>query len=554
MSKKMDELKAQGNEQFKRGEYADAIKSYNSAIFIAQSKDKSEEERAAISILYSNASQAYINNKQYQEAVNSATDALLWDSKAQKALYRRALANNSLEKIDEAKADLTCCLELDPTNDEVLKLCKTFGFIDLIETIDESSNESGQGWHRAFIMAYFRQHLQEQSAKCLSGIDFETQDELQIPLFRMALLSSEFALTLQSLMSGTCVSDNELLVNSHVKVSLPSAFQYRPNPNVVFISLILIMDNSLLMALFHVIELTDFIYKTANYRNANLFIGVLKAKDCYHTKSCNPLLPIPLSEVNVLRGEWAKSITSLTISSQLIDPSTMSFPSLKTLQMFDFELEKAFLSSWAQNPSSLPIENLWLGVVPKFEHLSAFRNVCPTLKQVSLNCVLGVDPPSPFGLVADPQFRQKAEQLKAFAPNLKEVIATAGFAVYTPDIDYFFRSQFKETIEMLLMTAPELRCPWAKTGVQVSILFVPHGTRLRLSRSKHLLSLKSTVEEVCSKLKPKSVKLIEEPQRYISLTFFDCNFPSFFTIEIEIDAVLYKFGLTAPVGSSVEFV
>ncbi|KAI6206382.1 hypothetical protein M3Y94_00903800 [Aphelenchoides besseyi] len=280
MSTEIDELKAQGNEQFKRGEYADAIKSYNSAIFIAQSKDKSEEERAAISVLYSNASQAYINNKQYEEAVNSATDALLWDPKAQKALYRRALANHSLEKIDEAKADLTCCLELDPTNDEVLKLCKTFGFIDLIETTDEASKENGQGWRRAFMMAYFRQLLQKQGAKFLSGTNLVTHNELRFPILRMALLSSGFALTLQSLMSGTIVFEDDT-TPLNAQVTLPSAFQYRSNPNVVFTSLMLMINNRLLMALFHVIDLTDFIYNTMNCRNANLFIGVLKAKNFF---------------------------------------------------------------------------------------------------------------------------------------------------------------------------------------------------------------------------------------------------------------------------------
>ncbi|KAI6206352.1 hypothetical protein M3Y94_00900200 [Aphelenchoides besseyi] len=290
----MDELKAQGNEQFKRGEYADAIKSYNSAIFIAQSKDKSEEERAAISVLYSNASQAYINNKQYEEAVNSATDALLWDLKAQKALYRRALANHSLEKIDEAKADLASCLELDSTNDEVLKLCKTFGFIDLIETTDEAFNKSGQGWRRAFMMAYFRQHLQEQAADFLSGLELETHDNLQIPLFRMALLSSGFASTLQSLMSGATVLEHETL-SLYTAVTLPSAFQHRLKPNVVFASLMLIINNRSLMALFHVIELTDFVYLTRNLQNVNFFVGVLKAKHCCYTEEpystfCYPIL------------------------------------------------------------------------------------------------------------------------------------------------------------------------------------------------------------------------------------------------------------------------
>ncbi|KAI6211341.1 hypothetical protein M3Y96_00423700 [Aphelenchoides besseyi] len=494
MSKAIDELKAQGDDQFERGYYAEAINSYNLAIFIAKSKDKSKEERAAISVLYTYASQAYIKIKQSEEAVNSATNARLWDPNAQTELYYRAIAKYCLRKIDEAKVDLDSFLKLDPTNNEVLNMCKRFGFLDLIEKHDKSK-KNGQGWRRAFIMAYLRPHF----------------------------LSSGFASTLQSLMSGSMVIGDNSFRSSNpcAKLNLPFAFQRLAHSDVVFSVLTLWFQKHSLMTLFRVIELTDIDYIISNAKeDNNLSVVLHKEKHFSHAKTYDPLLLTEFTKDILLRGELAKSITRLKTVGPLIDPLKMSFPSLKVSA---FDLNQCFLTSkpmhkhvsdgisdWARNPPSLPIECLCLENASRFDIISTFHNVCPTLKQATIYCLLVPDPNIEDRVIVDPQFRWKAEQLKAFAPNLKEVIGTAQFNVHYSEVDTYFRLKIIDKIRQLLLAVEKLRCPWAKTEVLTNIAFVTEENRLRISRAKHLRFLDMFVEDtrLHNELKLESIKLM----------------------------------------------
>ncbi|KAG6827821.1 hypothetical protein H0H92_010337 [Tricholoma furcatifolium] len=79
---KSDELKAQGNSFFQRGDYGRALDVYIDAIDLF----------GGTAVLNSNAAAAYLKLGQYDSAEDAATDALMRDPKNIKARYRRGLA------------------------------------------------------------------------------------------------------------------------------------------------------------------------------------------------------------------------------------------------------------------------------------------------------------------------------------------------------------------------------------------------------------------------------------------------------------------------------
>ncbi|KAI6180512.1 Receptor-type tyrosine-protein phosphatase T [Aphelenchoides besseyi] len=383
--------------------------------------------------------------------------------------------------------------------------------------------KNGQGWRRAFIMAYLRPHVQKICTKFMAGNGFANEAELIIPLLRMAFLSSGFASTLQSLMSGSMVIGDNSFRSSNpcAKLNLPFAFQRLAHSDVVFSVLTLWFQKHSLMTLFRVIELTDIDYIISNAKeDNNLSVVLHKEKHFSHAKTYDPLLLTEFTKDILLRGELAKSITRLKTVGPLIDPLKMSFPSLKVSA---FDLNQCFLTSkpmhkhvsdgisdWARNPPSLPIECLCLENASRFDIISTFHNVCPTLKQATIYCLLVPDPNIEDRVIVDPQFRWKAEQLKAFAPNLKEVIGTAQFNVHYSEVDTYFRLKIIDKIRQLLLAVEKLRCPWAKTEVLTNIAFVTEENRLRISRAKHLRFLDMFVEDtrLHNELKLESIKLM----------------------------------------------
>ncbi|KAI6181921.1 hypothetical protein M3Y98_00881300 [Aphelenchoides besseyi] len=419
--------------------------------------------------------------------------------------------------------------------------------------------KNGQGWRRAFIMAYFRKHLKKICTKFMAGNGFANEAELIIPLLRMALLSSGFASTLQSLMSGSMVIGDNSFRSSNpcAKLNLPFAFQRLAHSDVVFSVLTLWFQKHSLMTLFRVIELTDIDYIISNAKeDNNLSVVLHKEKHFSHAKTYDPLLLTEFTKDILLRGELAKSITRLKTVGPLIDPLKMSFPSLKILKVSAFDLNQCFLTNWARNPPSLPIECLCLENASRFDIISTFHNVCPTLKQATIYCLLVPDPDIEDRVIVDPQFRWKAEQLKAFAPNLKEVIGTAQFNVHYSEVDTYFRLKIIDKIRQLLLAVEKLRCPWAKTEVLTNIAFVTDKNRLRISRAKHLRFLDMFVEDtrLHNELKLESIKLMVGPVPYNGLLCDATNQSHFAMIVIKVADVLFKFTFTAESSCSVHFV
>ncbi|KAH3665464.1 hypothetical protein OGAPHI_003648 [Ogataea philodendri] len=110
----VDELKARGNDAFKKGNFMDSARLYSEAILLDP----------AVSVLYSNKAMAYLNLKDYQGALTTCNQGLLQtapdDKTKVKLLWRKATALRELLRFEEAKTCLHSALEIDPSNQTVI--------------------------------------------------------------------------------------------------------------------------------------------------------------------------------------------------------------------------------------------------------------------------------------------------------------------------------------------------------------------------------------------------------------------------------------------------
>lgn len=104
-------LKAEGNDYFKNGKYEEAIKCYTAAL--AANPEPSEKEKAT---LYSNRAACYSQFQNWHEMERDCTRCLAIDPKNAKALIRRGLAYEGLEKYKLALADMKAVMEIEPTS------------------------------------------------------------------------------------------------------------------------------------------------------------------------------------------------------------------------------------------------------------------------------------------------------------------------------------------------------------------------------------------------------------------------------------------------------
>jgi len=100
--------KARGNDHFKNGRFEQAIECYQKGV--TMTSDPIER-----SVLYSNLAACWSQQQNWQMMLEAASNAVKDDPKNVKALMRRGLAYEGLEKYKLAMADMKAVLELDPT-------------------------------------------------------------------------------------------------------------------------------------------------------------------------------------------------------------------------------------------------------------------------------------------------------------------------------------------------------------------------------------------------------------------------------------------------------
>ncbi|KAG6975789.1 hypothetical protein JG688_00002012 [Phytophthora aleatoria] len=119
--------KEEGNELFRDGNHKHAAARYVKALthaskFFDLTEADKEEVNAIKLSLYLNLAQCYLKMENYSKTVANCNDALALDAKSVKALYRRAVAYEKENKLEQAADDVKAALALAPQDRAVLKL------------------------------------------------------------------------------------------------------------------------------------------------------------------------------------------------------------------------------------------------------------------------------------------------------------------------------------------------------------------------------------------------------------------------------------------------
>ncbi|XP_068210015.1 protein unc-45 homolog B [Palaemon carinicauda] len=106
------QLKDEGNEAYKNGEFDTALEKYTAALKISDD----EKDR---SVLFKNRAAVYLKTEDYASVVKDCTECLEISPKDPKALFRRAQAYEALDKKEKAYTDARALQAVDPKNKEV---------------------------------------------------------------------------------------------------------------------------------------------------------------------------------------------------------------------------------------------------------------------------------------------------------------------------------------------------------------------------------------------------------------------------------------------------
>lgn len=143
------ELKDEGNQAYKDGDWDKALEKYTQAIKI------STEERDK-AVLLKNRAAVHLKCEDYEQTVKDCTQCLEFTPKDPKALFRRAQAYEALEQHEKAYADIRAVQTLDPKNKEVQQMLARVHKVvqDLIEQKTKTSGKVQQLFEILFDPSY----------------------------------------------------------------------------------------------------------------------------------------------------------------------------------------------------------------------------------------------------------------------------------------------------------------------------------------------------------------------------------------------------------------
>lgn len=123
---KIIDLKMEGNQQFKLGNYEESVRFYLDSLDLCteQNDDNNDNDndRQTIVILYSNLAAAKDHLQLYDEAIDYCDKALAINDSHSKAIIRRAQLYRKLDKLDESMADYKRFVELNPDDKSILPI------------------------------------------------------------------------------------------------------------------------------------------------------------------------------------------------------------------------------------------------------------------------------------------------------------------------------------------------------------------------------------------------------------------------------------------------
>ncbi|XP_069813433.1 sperm-associated antigen 1 isoform X2 [Dendropsophus ebraccatus] len=125
------QLKNEGNQLFKNGQFGEASVKYSEAI--ENLKNTGSEDTEELGVLYSNRAACHLKDGNCAECIEDCNKALELQPFSLKPLLRRAMANESLEKYRQAYVDYKVALQIDSgmqlANDSINRITRTL--IDL---------------------------------------------------------------------------------------------------------------------------------------------------------------------------------------------------------------------------------------------------------------------------------------------------------------------------------------------------------------------------------------------------------------------------------------
>ena len=140
-------LKEQGNEQFQKGDYDQAARSYRRGVTaLKKVKHQLDDQVKQLKItLYTNWSTVSYKDQKYRVSLDMSTKAVEIDAKNVKALYRRAMAHRKLGSLELARTDLRTALGVEPNNTACRK-----ELISIKKELEDSVAKQKKSFAKAF--------------------------------------------------------------------------------------------------------------------------------------------------------------------------------------------------------------------------------------------------------------------------------------------------------------------------------------------------------------------------------------------------------------------
>lgn len=164
---KAQQYKDEGNVMFKKGKYDEAISMYNKAIEICP-----EEFRTDLATFYQNRAAAYEHLKKWSSVISDCTKALQYNEKYEKALFRRAKAEEIIKDWENCLDDITavCLLQNFQNQNALLMADRVLKELGRQHAAEATKTKKPKLPSKQFIKSYFLSFSEDPVYKKLTEV------------------------------------------------------------------------------------------------------------------------------------------------------------------------------------------------------------------------------------------------------------------------------------------------------------------------------------------------------------------------------------------------